>query len=51
MSRTVVREVLRHLETEGLVDSIPNQGPIVALLDSDTAAEIYEIRALLVRAA
>ncbi|HKT66096.1 MAG TPA: GntR family transcriptional regulator [Burkholderia sp.] len=47
VSRTVVREVLRHLETEGLVDSIPNQGPIVAILDFDTAAEIYEIRALL----
>ena len=47
VSRTVVREVLRHLETEGLVDSIPNQGPIVAMLDADTAAEIYEIRALL----
>lgn len=46
VSRTVVREVLRHLETEGLVDSIPNQGPIVAVLDSETAAEIYEIRAL-----
>ncbi|MEC5406412.1 GntR family transcriptional regulator [Paraburkholderia sp. MPAMCS5] len=47
VSRTVVREVLRHLETEGLVDSIPNQGPIVAMLDARTAAEIYEIRALL----
>ncbi|MBP0590696.1 GntR family transcriptional regulator [Paraburkholderia sp. LEh10] len=47
VSRTVVREVLRHLETEGLVDSIPNQGPIVAMLDAPTAAEIYEIRALL----
>lgn len=47
VSRTVVREVLRHLETEGLVDSVPNQGPIVAVLDFDTAAEIYEIRALL----
>lgn len=47
VSRTVVREVLRHLETEGLVDSIPNQGPIVARLDADTAAEIYQIRALL----
>lgn len=47
VSRTVVREVLRHLETEGLVDSIPNQGPIVAVLNFDTAAEIYEIRALL----
>jgi GntR family transcriptional regulator, trigonelline degradation regulator len=47
VSRTVVREVLRHLETEGLVDSIPNQGPIVAKLDRETAAQIYEIRALL----
>jgi DNA-binding GntR family transcriptional regulator len=47
VSRTVVREVLRHLETEGLVDSIPNQGPVVATLDSSTAAQIYEIRALL----
>jgi GntR family transcriptional regulator, trigonelline degradation regulator len=47
VSRTVVREVLRHLETEGLVDSIPNQGPIVAMLDADKAAQIYEIRGLL----
>jgi GntR family transcriptional regulator, trigonelline degradation regulator len=47
VSRTVVREVLRHLETEGLVASLPNQGPIVAVLDFATAAEIYEIRALL----
>lgn len=47
VSRTVVREVLRHLEAEGLVDSIPNQGPIVAVIDADTAAQIYEIRALL----
>lgn len=47
VSRTVVREVLRHLEAEGLVASIPNQGPIVAVIDSDTAAQIYEIRALL----
>lgn len=47
VSRTVVREVLRHLEAEGLVDSIPNQGPIVAVIDAETAAQIYEIRALL----
>jgi DNA-binding GntR family transcriptional regulator len=47
VSRTVVREVLRHLETEGLVDTVPNQGPIVAVLDLETATEIYEIRGLL----
>lgn len=47
VSRTIVREVLRHLETEGLVESIPQQGPIVATIDRDKAAQIYEIRGLL----
>ncbi|HEV8388924.1 MAG TPA: GntR family transcriptional regulator [Dongiaceae bacterium] len=47
VSRTVVREVLRHLETEGLVESIPHQGPAVARPDPSKAAQIYEIRALL----
>jgi len=47
VSRSVVREVLRHLETEGLVESIPHQGPVVASLDADRAAQIYELRALL----
>ena len=47
VSRTVVREVLRHLETEGLVQSIPQQGPVVATIDADTTRQIYELRALL----
>jgi DNA-binding GntR family transcriptional regulator len=47
VSRSVVREVLRHLETEGLVQTIPHHGPIVAKLDRDAAAQIYEIRGLL----
>jgi DNA-binding GntR family transcriptional regulator len=47
VSRTVVREVLRHLETEGLVQSIPQQGPIVAIIDADTTRQIYELRSLL----
>lgn len=47
VSRSVVREVLRHLETEGLVETVPHQGPVVASLDADRAAQIYEIRALL----
>lgn len=51
VSRSVVREVLRHLETEGLVDTKSKQGPIVAILDRASAAEIYEIRTLLEAAA
>ena len=47
VSRSVVREVVRYLESEGLVESIPHQGPIVARIDAASAAEIYEIRALL----
>jgi DNA-binding GntR family transcriptional regulator len=47
VSRSVVREVLRHLEAEGLVESIPQQGPVVASLSAGQAAQIYEIRALL----
>jgi len=47
VSRTVVREVLRHLEAEGLVEAIPNQGPAVSRPDPASAAQVYEIRALL----
>jgi len=47
VSRTVVREVLRHLETEGLVENIANLGPVVKKVDIDEAIQIYEIRALL----
>lgn len=47
VSRSIVREVLRHLEAEGLVESIPHHGPAVAALTGEQAAQIYEIRALL----
>ena len=47
VSRTVIREVIRHLEAEGLVEVIPNQGPAVARLDWETAEQIYDIRAQL----
>jgi DNA-binding GntR family transcriptional regulator len=47
VSRTVVREVLRHLESEGLVANLPNKGPIVARLDLNEAKQIYEIRGAL----
>lgn len=47
VSRTIVREVLRHLETEGLVEVVARQGPIVAQLNPAQVSEIYELRGLL----
>lgn len=47
VSRTVLREVLRQLETEGLVAIIPNKGPVVRALTLDEATDIYSIRAVL----
>ncbi|MBB4009989.1 GntR family transcriptional regulator [Allorhizobium taibaishanense] len=47
VSRTVVREVLRHLESEGLVNNPLGKGPMVALLDVSEARQIYEIRGAL----
>lgn len=47
VSRSVVREAIRILETEGLVESLPNRGPVVARLDWGQARQIYDIRLLL----
>ncbi|GAA3066618.1 GntR family transcriptional regulator [Rhizobium viscosum] len=47
VSRSVIREVIRHLEAEGLVEMVAKQGPIVARLEWDDARQIYEIRAAL----
>ena len=44
VSRTVVRETIRFLEAEGLVEILPNRGPVVATLSRDQAEQIYEIR-------
>jgi DNA-binding GntR family transcriptional regulator len=46
-SRTSVREALRQLETEGLVQLVPNKGPIVASIDPKQARSIYQVRAVL----
>ena len=47
VSRSVVREVIRTLEAEGLVDTSGRAGPVVARLDWGQAAQIYDIRRLL----
>lgn len=51
VSRSVVREVIRYLEAEGLVEILPNKGPIVSLLNWDIASQIYEIRLVLEQSA
>lgn len=51
VSRTCVREALRHLESEGLVERVPNRGLFVATVTPDEARQIYEVRAALESAA
>ncbi len=46
-SRTSVREALRQLETEGLVTTIRNKGPVVTSIDPQQARSIYQVRAAL----
>ncbi len=47
VSRAPVREALRQLEQEGLVESSPHRGTYVADLPDDEIAPIYQARALL----
>jgi GntR family transcriptional regulator, trigonelline degradation regulator len=47
VSRTLIREALRQLEAEGLVTIIAHRGPAVTVLNRDTTASIYEVRAVL----
>ena len=44
VSRTVVREVIRQLESEGLVTVVPNRGPVVASLNREQAEGVYQVR-------
>jgi DNA-binding GntR family transcriptional regulator len=47
VSRSVVREAVRLLEAEGLVNVVPYRGPFVAFLSSAEATQIYELRGAL----
>ena len=47
VSRTPVREALRQLDLEGLVNIVPNKGAYVEAVTAQDIRDIYEIRALL----
>jgi DNA-binding GntR family transcriptional regulator len=47
VSRASVREALRQLETEGLIETLPNRGPSVSRLSAQDAASIYQVRGAL----
>ncbi|MFP4698462.1 MAG: GntR family transcriptional regulator [Eubacteriales bacterium] len=47
VSRTPVREAIRQLELEGLVNIIPNKGAIVTGINDKDIKDIYAIRSLL----
>jgi GntR family transcriptional regulator, trigonelline degradation regulator len=47
VSRTSIREAIRELAAEGLVQSIPNRGTVVAGLTPDEARQLYELRSCL----
>jgi DNA-binding GntR family transcriptional regulator len=47
VSRTSVREALRHLESERLIKTVPHKGPVVVSLTAQDAQDLYQVRAAL----
>jgi DNA-binding GntR family transcriptional regulator len=47
VSRTTVREALRELEAEGLVEVIPQRGSVVATISESDADDLYAARTVL----
>ncbi|MDH0745015.1 GntR family transcriptional regulator [Pseudomonas sp. GD03842] len=47
VSRTSLREALRQLEAEGLVEQVPHRGAYVASVDAKDAVQIYDVRGAL----
>jgi len=51
LSRTPVREALKQLEAEGVIEHRPHQGSVVAQLDYGATVELYFLREILEGAA
>jgi DNA-binding GntR family transcriptional regulator len=47
VSRPSVREALRSLEADGLVDTVPHRGPVVSTISLEEARQLYAARAVL----
>jgi len=47
VSRTPVREALRRLQTEGMLEFVPNHGAVVASWSEAEVDDIFELRAML----
>lgn len=47
VSRTLVREALRQLESEGLIEVVAHRGPIVSRITAAQAIGVYQVREVL----
>jgi DNA-binding GntR family transcriptional regulator len=47
VSRPSIREALRLLEADGLVNTVPHRGPVVSTISLDEARQLYAARAVL----
>jgi len=47
VSRPLIREAIRQFEAEGLVEVVPNRGPVVRALTSAEAADLFDVCALI----
>ena len=47
VGRTSVREALRQLEADGLIETFPHKGPVVRSISVDEARDLYNVRELL----
>jgi DNA-binding GntR family transcriptional regulator len=44
VSRVSIREAFRQLESEGIIENVPNRGPVVAKLNRAQVKDVYEAR-------